>query len=123
MAENKCNYKLKGKYNGVYGYTNDKLTDKKAEKLVKEHARGYDLFAVLPVDIQNGIDERLAIEQKKIESDKVKARESLLDKQLRAEEEAKKLIRKEAIAKEELEAKEKIKAHKEKLALRTKTKK
>jgi len=60
MAENKCNYELKGKYNGVWGYSNAELTDRKAAKLAKEHPRGYGLFAKLPAEIQNKIDKRLA---------------------------------------------------------------
>lgn len=123
MAENKCNYELKGKYNGVYGYTNAELTDKKAEKLVKEHPRGYDLFAILPSEIQKKIDEQLAIEKKKIEADVIKKRETLLDKQLKAEEGAKKLIRKDAIAKGEAEAKVKRQSRKKKIELRNLNKK
>lgn len=123
MADNKCNYELKGKYNGVYGYTNAELTDKKAEKLVKEHKRGYDLFAVLPSDIQKKIDEQLVIDAKKIESDRLKKRETMLDKQLKAEEEAKNLIRKDAIDKGEQEAKVKRQAHKKKIELRNLNKK
>lgn len=118
MADNKCNYELKGKYNGVYGYTNEELTDKKAEKLVKKHPRGHDLFAVLPSDIQKKIDDRLEIEAKNVAAAKLIAKDTMLDKQLRAEEDAKKLIRKDAIAKGEKDAKEKRQARKKKLELR-----
>lgn len=104
MADKKCNYKLKGKYNGVHGYTNDDLTDKKAEKLVKEHPRGYDLFAVLPVDIQKKIDDRAAIEAKNIEAFRLKERDTMLDKQLKAEAEAKNIAKAEAIAGQQADA-------------------
>lgn len=48
MSDNKCNYEIKGKYNGVWGYDNDSLTDKKAKKLIKDHPRGVELFAIYP---------------------------------------------------------------------------
>ena len=67
MADNKCQYELKGKYNGVYGYTNDSLTDKKAEALVKKHPRGNDLFAVLPSKLQKERDDKIALDAKPIE--------------------------------------------------------
>lgn len=118
MAENKCNYKLKGKYNGVYGYTNEELTDKKAEKLVKEHARGYDLFAVLPVEIQKKIDEQLATEEKNAKNNEATRLRAKLDRQIKTEEVAKILIRKEAIEKGLAEAKEKRRIHKQKMELR-----
>ena len=109
MSEIKCQYKLKGKYNGVWGYKNAELTNKKAEKLAKDHPRGHDLFAELPKEIQDRIDKELAeIEAKKksiedklkkqVEQDKAAAekklqadadaakRQTMLDKQHEAEE-------------------------------------
>ncbi len=108
MAESKCQYLLKGKYNGVWGYSNAELTDKKAAKLAKEHPRGYELFAELPKEIQDKIDKEIAeIEdekkaitdklKKQVEQDKADAVEKLqtdadgaeiktmLDKQIEAE--------------------------------------
>lgn len=67
MADKKCQYQLKGKYNGVYGYTNDKLTDTKAEALAKKHPRGNDLFAVVPDKIQKERDAQILIDEKAIE--------------------------------------------------------
>ena len=128
MTKNKCNYVLKGLYNGVYGYTNDELTDKKAEDLIKKHRRGIELFAVLPKELQKKVDEKLAIEQKEIKdkrlkwADKVKAdrevqtstgkkviesrkRDTMLDKQLKAE-----AVIKDALDKAESETKDKRKS-------------
>lgn len=67
MADNKCQYQLKGKYNGVYGNTNDSLTDKKAESLAKKHPRGNDLFAVLPSKLQKERDDKIALDAKALE--------------------------------------------------------
>ncbi len=122
MAD-KCNYVLKALYNGVYGYTNDELTDKKAEKLAKEHGRGYELFAVLPVDIQKKVDERKAAYLKAKEEADEKAT-ILADKIIQeAKANADAAIRETAIADVKEIMKAKKKARKDKLALRTKTKK
>ncbi len=68
MSENKSQFKLKGKYNGIYGYTNADMTDKKAEELAKKHPRGYDLFELLPPEIQKRLDDL-------VEKDKAEIRE------------------------------------------------
>ena len=108
MSEIECQYKLKGKYNGVWGYKNAELTDKKAEKLAKDHHRGHDLFAELPKEIADKIKDKdvkraaaiqAEIDKKKEEVEQVKAdaekklkadadaakRQTMLDKQHEAE--------------------------------------
>jgi hypothetical protein len=73
------NYKLKKLYNGVYGYTNAELTDKKAKELIKRHPLGIEMFCVLPPELQKKVDEKKAEEVKAIEekhrkyAEKVKA--------------------------------------------------
>lgn len=64
MADTKCQYQLHGKYNGLEGYTNDKLTDKKAEALAKSHPRGFDLFKVVPDKLQKERDAQIAKDEK-----------------------------------------------------------
>lgn len=43
-----CKYRLKLKYNGVLGVTNENITDEKALYLIEKHGRGVDLFDVKP---------------------------------------------------------------------------
>lgn len=64
----KSQYQLKGKYNGLDGLTNDTLTNAQAEKLLKTHPRGVDLFAKLPKELQKQVDAKLA-EAKKAEAE------------------------------------------------------
>lgn len=74
MADVKCQYELKGKYNGVYGYTNDKLTDTKAEVLAKKHPLGSDLFSVVPAKLQKVRDEARTASAKSLEDYRSKIR-------------------------------------------------
>jgi len=90
MAENKCNYQLKGKYNGVYGYNNADLTNKKAQKLIKEHPRGIELFSALPPDLQKIVDDKKEAEQRAYEDGIEKYNENVIaDRQVQKESERK----------------------------------
>lgn len=43
-----CNYRIKNMYDGVLGYFNKDLTDKKAKELINKHKAGLELFSEYP---------------------------------------------------------------------------
>lgn len=49
QKSNKCEYRLKLKYNGILGVTNENITNSKAKMLIKNHPRKEMLFDKLPV--------------------------------------------------------------------------
>lgn len=50
MSKKDCDYVLKSKYDGVYGYFNKDMTNVRAKKLIKVHPKGEDLFIKLPTN-------------------------------------------------------------------------
>jgi hypothetical protein len=48
VSDNKCEYVLKLKYNGVMGVSNETITNAKAKKLIKDHPKGLYLFDKIP---------------------------------------------------------------------------
>lgn len=105
MSKVTSKFRLKGKYNGVYGYTNAEMTDKKAHALAKKHPRGWGLFAQVDDEVGKKLKkeqdaQREAEANKAGDSIEESKRKTMLDRQKEAEELA---IKK----REQLEAEEK----------------
>lgn len=78
MSENKCEYRLKAKYNGILGISNDKITNKEAQMLLSKHPRGIDLFVAVPSEpVLSEAEQR---EQKRKAELKLKTLEQLREK-------------------------------------------
>lgn len=94
MSKVTSKFRLKAKYNGVYGYKNSEMTDKKAHELAKKHARGWGLFDQVDDKVGKQLEkeekerlEKLAKEAEKQVGEQ--KRKTMLDIQAEAEAEAK----------------------------------